>query len=413
MGAGSIPSRPLEGKSVREFGARGDGGGDDAKAIQAALDSARGPVVIPRGEYRVGRTLLARSGTDIRAHPEARVFFADGAGTGEGSFLLTNGDREKGNEDISVEGGIWDGNCPGNPRGPDAPGGYTGVLIDFSRVRGLTLRNLTAKDAESYFIRLGEVGAFTVEGIGFRAPHVRPNQDGVHLGGFCEDGVIRSLEGAGTATPNDDMVAFNADDALHRVQNIGMKCGPIRRVRVSGLRADDCLTFIRFLSVWSPIEDVTVEDVRGGCQVYAVNMDAGRKCRSPLFDASDAKYAGGVGMLSRVHLRGFTVHRTRADIGAPLIDAMTRANEFTIRDFVRDEASDKDSGSDTLCVEEIPGFEVSLEGIDGRQGEALRRDSRGVEPAEEGGLLKARMASGSVLRLGAGGFRLLTIDAVH
>ena len=33
----------------------------------------------------------------------------------------------------------------------------------------------------------------TLEDICLEAPHLRPNQDGVHLGGYCEDGVIRTI----------------------------------------------------------------------------------------------------------------------------------------------------------------------------------------------------------------------------
>jgi hypothetical protein len=47
--------------SVKDFGARGDGITDDAPAIQAALDSVPaggGTVLVPAGDYRLGRTLV-------------------------------------------------------------------------------------------------------------------------------------------------------------------------------------------------------------------------------------------------------------------------------------------------------------------------------------------------------------------
>ena len=44
--------------SVTAFGARGNGIQDDYAAIQAALDSGAGEIVIPMGIYPISRTLL-------------------------------------------------------------------------------------------------------------------------------------------------------------------------------------------------------------------------------------------------------------------------------------------------------------------------------------------------------------------
>ena len=129
---------PAYGVSVKDFGACADGSQDDSPAIQAALDSGHDLVVIPYGVYRIGRTLRIGSRTRLEAHPRAHLILADHAGVDADTFLLTNRNHDSGNQEIRVEGGIWDGNNPGNPRGPDAPGSYTGVLINFSNVDGLT-----------------------------------------------------------------------------------------------------------------------------------------------------------------------------------------------------------------------------------------------------------------------------------
>ena len=80
---------------------------------------------------------------------------------------------------------------------------------------------MTLRDPEAFFVRLGHVSNFTIEGITFEAPHVRPNHDGIHLGGYCEDGVIRHLRAYGPSVPNDDVLAFNADDCVTRVAQSG------------------------------------------------------------------------------------------------------------------------------------------------------------------------------------------------
>jgi len=93
--------------------------GDAAPAIQAALDSGAPMVYIPYGVYRIGKGLLIASNTELRVHPEARIVFADGAGKCSSDFLISNRDPVKGNFNISISGGIWDGNNRGNPRGKE------------------------------------------------------------------------------------------------------------------------------------------------------------------------------------------------------------------------------------------------------------------------------------------------------
>lgn len=187
----------MYGAAVTEFGAVADGIGDDSLAFQAAFDSGEPLIAVPYGNYKIGETLRISSNTRLQVHPRARLFFADGAGGDQNSFLLTNKHHDGGDSDIHVEGGIWDGNNPNNPRGPDKPDSYSGVLINFSNGAELTLRSMTLRDAESYFVRFGKVSDFLVEDITFQIRYLRPNQDGIHVPGFCKNGVIRHLRGAG------------------------------------------------------------------------------------------------------------------------------------------------------------------------------------------------------------------------
>jgi len=397
--------------SVRDFGARGDGQADDAEAIQKALDSGRGPVGFPDGNYRVGKTLLVPSGTVIRAKPGARIFLTDGAGRDGKSFLLANRNPDAGDADITIEGGVWDGNNPGNPRGPDEPGSYGGILMDFTAVRKLVIRKLVVQDAESYFIRLGEVRGFTVEDITFKAPHPRPNMDGVHLGGFCEDGVIRNLAGVGKAATNDDMVALNADDILWRVQNIGMKCGPIKRIRVENLRAEDCHTFVRILSVESAIEDVTVTGVRGGCAVGVLNMDAARKCKTPMFDDREPRYAAGVGNVRRVTIRDVEAFKTTPGVDNPMVDIQTNVEYLTIANFGRDAARDRYPGAATVGVDLVSSTHVEFEGLTEGQAAELRKASRGLKEDSSHPGAAFLLEHSSSLYLPHGGFSSLHVSS--
>ncbi len=47
------------GVSVRDFGAVGDGKADDTEAFQRAIDSGRGDIYVPRGTYRLTKTVVA------------------------------------------------------------------------------------------------------------------------------------------------------------------------------------------------------------------------------------------------------------------------------------------------------------------------------------------------------------------
>ncbi|MEM6551204.1 MAG: glycosyl hydrolase family 28-related protein [Planctomycetota bacterium] len=363
-------------QSVRDSGAVGDGETDDGPAIQRALDEHPGRVVIPPGSYRIGRTLLCPSGTRLIAHPEAVIAFADGSGQDESSFLITNA---PGAEDITITGGVWDGNNPGNPRGPDRPGAYSGCVLGFHQMRGLTLRSLTVRDPESFFIRLGEVTSFRIEDIQLEARHLRPNQDGVHLGGGCEDGEIRRIHGVGLKTPNDDMVALNADDALERAPLRGLVNAPIRRIRIEDLRADDCHSFVRLLSVWSPIEDITIRGIRGGCRISAFNLDAARDAAVPLFDPEDPKVAEGVGWVRRLRVEDVELYKS-ADAGeAPLLDVRTRCDDVRFERFTRNAVRDTRPDTPTLRLACCPSTHLTLDGLEALQAEALYTASPGVE----------------------------------
>ena len=323
-------------RNLRDCGAAGDGLTDDAAAFQRALDECGGVLYIPAGTYVVGRTLKIGSDTAIRAEAEAVIRLADGALKGRGDYLLAGA-----GENITIEGGVWDGNAPGNRRNEEdmfAPENFTGTMLHFRGVKGLTLRGMTLRDPECYYLRLCEVSDFLVEDITFDSPHLRPNQDGVHLGGCCERGVIRRLRGL-HGSPNDDFVALNADDCLTRLQNRDLVNGPIRDIVVEDVEADFCHTFVRIVSIESEVSNIRVSNVRGGCENFAINMDAMRYCRTPFFVPDDPCYTQGVGRASDVHFRDMTIRRKGSGnyhATRPLICLETNARDFTVENVRTD-----------------------------------------------------------------------------
>lgn len=329
-------------------GAKGDGISDDAEALQRALDSGSGVIEVPGGIYKIGRTLRISSGTHLRLHPDAIIRLADGAAKATTDYLLTNADPDCGNAGIAIEGGTWDGNNAGNPRPTGLfDEGYSGATLHFRNVSGLRLENTRLHNAEAYYARFTIVNGFHVENITFSSDRVRHNNDGIHLRGNCQNGVIRNIKGLQPGVTGDDMVALNADDALNRTEVRGMTYGPIRNIRIEDIAAEGCHTFVRLLSVHSPIEDVTVRGVRGSCEVAAVNCDAARGCRVPLFDEANPPFPDGVGSLRNIRLADFHVSKSVANDIA-LLRLETRMQNVVLSNFRRDLERDMSPQQPTL-----------------------------------------------------------------
>lgn len=344
--------------SVKQTGASGNGDVDDTAAIQKALDAAPCEVQIPPGTYKISGALKVHSQTRIKADAAAVIRLADHAGTDFDSFMLCNADPEKGNCGIVVEGGIWDGNSRENPRGKQfQTHSYAGVALNFCNVRNLAIRKLTIRNPESFSIRLGEVEDFAIEDIVFDQSLVRPNQDGVHVGGCSQRGIIRNLKVSSPSGTNDDMVALNADDDIHRNFNLGMKCGAIRNVRVENLNAADAYTFVRLLSYENPIENVLIDGISGGFRTNALNMDRWR-------------FPPGGGKIRNVSLRNCRVHKTK-NSNDPYITVQSVVQELRIEGFQRQATNDEKAP--TLVLDNGKATRLEIVGLTQRQRDDLLR----------------------------------------
>ncbi len=330
------------------------GGESDASAgIQQALDAGVPLVYIPYGTYRIDKGLLLSSNTRLMVHPEARLFLGDGVGRRATDFLLSNRNPDKGDENISVSGGIWDGNNRNNPRGQEGDmDAYTGTMINMKNVRGLELRDMRLQDSTAYFTRFTRVSHFRVERIQFQITHVTRNQDGIHCAGYCEDGEIHDITGYGVYTTGDDLVALNADDALLRSELLGAEAGPIRRLHISNLRADDCHSFVRMASIWAELSDIDIRGVVGGCRNMALNADALRYCLAPLFDSKDPVYAHGVGMLRNIRFADAHVHKTGKNNKA-LFCLESRMDNFRLVNIRRNLARDACPEAELLGIRNV------------------------------------------------------------
>ena len=252
-------------------GVVGDGVHDDTEGLQTALDSGAATVYLPRPSraYLISRTLVIHSGQTLQADRAAVIRLADGAH----AHMLTNADHDAGDENITILGGIWDGNnahqtCDYHEgvsgQTPWNPARYLGVLFQLNHVTDLRIAHLTLKDPETYGLQIGNVRRFTVEDITFDYNLLKLNMDGVHVHGPAREGRIVNVKGA----TNDDAVALNADDAP-----IGEMCrGPISDIQVDGIWGENSYTAVRLLSAGSPVSRVRLSNIYGTYRYYAVSF---------------------------------------------------------------------------------------------------------------------------------------------
>ncbi len=348
--------------NIRDFGAVGDGAADDSGAIQKALDGEKRIIRIPEGRYRIVRTLRVRSHTYIDAAPGARLFLCSETPKQRGDFLLTNADHETGNEDIRITGGIWDGNNSGrfNTKDPDLfrNDAWSGATLNFFHVRALHLENMELANSVVYNIRMARLNDFLIRGIRFSSEKPAFNQDGLHFGGCVRNGIVENIRVLSKGQTNDDLIALNADDSMERLENQDLCCGPIENLIIRNVFAEDCYSVIRMLSVSSPIRNILFENIEAGCRHFAVNLDAARYCRTPLFREED--FPEGCGAVENILIRGF---RTRLSADRPLqlalIQCETRVKNFLIRDFERSTSLEQISGVPTFLARNVPGLRIS------------------------------------------------------
>ncbi len=345
--------------NIKNFGAVGDGAADDSASIQKALSSGSSQVVIPAGRYRVTRTLLVPSGVHVDAAPDACLFMCGDTPKKRGDFLLTNSDHVNGNEDITITGGIWDGNNTGkfNTKADDLfdVNAYSGTVLNFFNVKRLRLEKMVIANSVIYNIRMCKLEDFVIRDIGFLSERPAFNQDGLHFGGFVRNGLVENIRALSKGQTNDDLLAFNADDSVVRLENLDLVCGPIENITVRNAYAEDCHTAIRMLSVTSPIRNIRIENLRAGCRCFAINLDAARYCRTPLF--KDADCPDGVGIVEDILIDNLTVHSTATSAKA-LFCCESNLKNFRITNFHRDRSLETGDAKPTFLATNVNQLQI-------------------------------------------------------
>ncbi|MBR6765756.1 MAG: hypothetical protein IKM06_04650 [Clostridia bacterium] len=293
-------------RSVLEFGALGNGIHDDYPAFQAALDSG-GTVIIPQGIYPISQTLRVHFDTTVIAQKGAKMVMKGALKRTRNEFLLSNSDTVNGNKNISIKGGIWDGNntAPENEK-PDLfdKSGYSGAVINFVNVNDLELSDMVLANSVTFYIRISKVHRFKIENIDLVSDTFGANQDGLHFGGDVKHGRVANIRALSYGQTNDDMIALNADDCIERVENLDLCRDNIEDITFENIFTENCHTIIRMLSVTAKIKNLHFKNIYGGFRCNAINADGARYCRTPIFKEEDCPE--GVGRISDIYFDDFT-----------------------------------------------------------------------------------------------------------
>lgn len=191
---------------------------DDTKALQKAIDRAAqkgtNRVEIPAGHYILSAPLLIPSNFTLVADPKAYLELKKSSN----QYLLRNKDIEKGNENIKIFGGKWNGNAWTQTRtirdkveNSDFCFGFF-----FYKVKNLEVGKLQIDSTRSWGIAYMECDSVYIHDIRFQQNPFRDarftsalnhNGDGVTGGG--NNVLIENISGF----TNDDLIAFASGGA--------------------------------------------------------------------------------------------------------------------------------------------------------------------------------------------------------
>jgi len=269
---GAISDADIE-KNSTSFGT------DNTAIIQKVLDKALlNPIIVYwDGKYSV---------TGLTIYSNTRIIAFEGCGAilrnNSDQCLLSNANWFASNTDcnISVQGGIWNGNGFNDALTPaqthdNAKEGWICAL------RFYGVKNLTIKDAIIYKPRTFSLSAQNVENVfiqnvkidvGENAPI---NCDGLNFVGPASNVTIRDCD----ILAKDDHIAFNADIPLElKWDSLNTNLyknfyGNITNVTVDNVRLEGGLFGIRLLSCKSRIDNVTIRNIHGTTKEYWLVID--------------------------------------------------------------------------------------------------------------------------------------------
>ena len=301
--------------NVRDHGAAGDGKTLDSPAINKAIDACSaaggGKVLVPAGPYLCGTihlksnvTLLLDAGAEIIGTSDLQQYqnFTPPNQTPLASRLhwhraLLLGENL---QNVTITGrGTINGNKVFDPNGEEHMRGPHALLL--GNCRGVTIRDISIKDAANYAIMLEFTSQVEVRGV-----KITGGWDGVHFRGWkdnpCRDVTISDCE---LYTGDDCIAGWYWENTLIDRCVLNSSCNGIRLIGpASHLIVHDCLFF-------GPGK----REHRTSGQKHRTNMLAGLCLQPGSWDRTE-------GALDDVRVSDVTMH----DVATPLFLTLAPGN---------------------------------------------------------------------------------------
>lgn len=375
----------------------GDGIHDDTYAIQAMLDKC-GTVKIPDGRYLITKPLIIHSDTHLILSPLATLRLADGANC---SLLDNDGlYSDETNVNITIEGGIWDGNHMAQERqkipNESRPGDenedkfcdkqvyisniYTVFMVRLVHTEHLQVKNLTFKDPTSFAIHIADSRYFNVENITLDFDLLKPNMDGVHIQGPARFGKIRNIFG----NANDDHVALCANGTIRSE----ITHGDIEDVDIDGIYCDNGYTGVRLLSRGDAIRNIHISNIHGEFRFYAVSLTHHYPIREDKPILLENIHISDL-YVSKSRAEGFENHRKAMENGALVwLEKGINCRNVTVENVYRNERNPYTVAPTVRIDENVHADNFALKNICntfvGEPLASVENNSEYVEPLIEG-----------------------------
>lgn len=165
-----------------------------------------------RFPYILSDSIKMRSGVTLNVAKNAIIKL----GNNINKPMLTNITRSPGasyDVDISVVGGIWDGNHENQSKWSGSTDGTGDLVVGiwFTGVSGLTLKNMTVRNTRTYAMLLNNLFDVNISGLsvsgGNTAVHLYDNGDGIHICGPIHNMLIENT----IISSDDNAIALDTD----------------------------------------------------------------------------------------------------------------------------------------------------------------------------------------------------------
>lgn len=306
--------------NVKDLGAAGDGKTLDTDAIQRAIDQCAatggGTVNVPEGQFLVATVQLKDNvtlhlddkaeligTTDITAYRNVDPF-RDGLGADVGWALLVAVDAKN----IAIQGG---GTINGQGREIAAGNKFKGqgwgnrpFLVRLVRCNGVSIKDVTLRDAGSWTTNLFQTDNVTIENVKINS-HVAPHNDGFDIDG-CQHVRITNCD----VESGDDAICFKTTSTR-----------AVKDITVSGCRLKSNQGAIKFgTESMANFEDVHISncqmrDTRNG-GIKLLTVDGSHLQNITVTDVTMENVQTPIFMRLGARLKTFRAGDTRNDVGS-------------------------------------------------------------------------------------------------